>query len=75
LVSPVSISHGDLAIQVGGSNAKDPGTRQGIVEMAGTTVASLIKSLNAMGVKPEDLVSILQSLKVAGALKADLRVM
>ncbi len=75
LVSPVSISHGDLAIQVGGSNAKDPGTRQGIVEMPGTTVASLIKSLNAMGVKPEDLVSILQSLKVAGALKADLRVM
>ncbi len=75
LVSPVSISHGDLAIQVGGGGAKDAGVKQGIVEMPGTTVASLIKSLNAMGVKPDDLVSILQSLKVAGALKADLRVM
>lgn len=75
LVSPVAISHGDLAIQVGGGNSKDPGSKQSIVDMPGTTVAALVKSLNAMGVKPEDLVSILQSLKVAGALKADLRVM
>ena len=75
LVSAVSIAHGDLSIQVGGANAKDAAGKENIVNVSGTTVASLVKSLNAMGVKPEDLVSILQSLKVAGALKADLRVM
>jgi len=75
MVSPVSISHGDLSISVGNAKAKDAGAPQHIVEVQGTTVASLIKSLNAMGVKPEDLVSILHSLKTAGALKADLRVM
>lgn len=75
MVSPVSISHGDLSISVGNAKSKDGASTQNIVDVQGTTVASLIKSLNAMGVKPEDLVSILHSLKTAGALKADLRVM
>ncbi|MEY4630701.1 MAG: hypothetical protein RIQ81_821 [Pseudomonadota bacterium] len=74
LVSPVSISHGDLSIQVGGKQ-KDSAGRETIVDVNGTSVGSLVKSLNAMGVKPADLVSILNSLKTAGALKADLRVM
>lgn len=74
MVSPVAISHGDLAIQVGKGKA-GKGGQETIVNMPGTSISDLVKSLNAMGVKPDDLVSILQSLKVAGALKADLRTM
>ncbi len=74
MVTPVSISHGDLSIQVGGKQ-KDASGRETIVDVNGSSIGALVKSLNAMGVKPADLVSILNSLKSAGALKADLRVM
>lgn len=36
------------------------------------TVRELVRNLNALGVTPRDLISILQSLKTAGALRADL---
>jgi len=34
----------------------------------------LVTSLNALGVGPRDMISILQSIKAAGALQADLQV-
>ena len=36
------------------------------------TLRDLVGSLNAMGIGPRDLISILQSIKAAGALQADL---
>ncbi len=41
---------------------------------SGTTLRDLVASLNALGVGPRDLISILQSIKAAGALQADLQV-
>ncbi len=41
---------------------------------AGVTLRDLVASLNALGVGPRDLISILQSIKIAGALQADLEV-
>jgi flagellar P-ring protein precursor FlgI len=35
----------------------------------------LIKALNALGVSPRDLVAILQAIKAAGSLKAELVLM
>lgn len=40
----------------------------------GASLATLVKGLNALGVSPRDLISILQALKAAGALQADLEV-
>jgi len=40
----------------------------------GVTLRELVASLNALGVGPRDLISILQSIKAAGALQADLEV-
>jgi len=34
----------------------------------------LVASLNALGIGPRDLITILQSIKAAGALQADLEV-
>jgi flagellar P-ring protein FlgI len=45
----------------------------GIVQ-GSTTLRDLVASLNALGVGPRDLISILQSVKAAGALQADLEV-
>ena len=40
----------------------------------GTTIAELVRGLNAMGVTPRDLIAILQTIKASGALKADLEI-
>ncbi len=41
---------------------------------AGANLADVVKALNALGAKPIDLVSILQAMKSAGALRAELEV-
>src|SRR3954454_1025538 len=40
----------------------------------GVTLRDLVASLNALGVGPRDMISILQSVKAAGALQADLQI-
>ncbi len=47
--------------------------RLGILN-GGVTLRDLVASLNALGVGPRDMISILQSIKAAGALQADLQV-
>lgn len=37
-------------------------------------LADVVRALNALGATPQDLLSILQNLKSAGALRADLEV-
>lgn len=46
-----------------------------LMEVKGSTIGELIKALNALGVTPKDLISILQALKTSGALKAELVLM
>lgn len=41
---------------------------------AGANLAEVVKALNAIGANPQDLVAILQAMKSAGALRADLEV-
>jgi flagellar P-ring protein precursor FlgI len=41
----------------------------------GASLASLVAGLNALGVTPRDMISILQTIKAAGALQADIQVM
>jgi flagellar P-ring protein FlgI len=41
---------------------------------SGVTLRDLVAGLNALGVGPRDLISILQSIKAAGALQAELQV-
>jgi len=42
---------------------------------AGVTISDLVKALNSLGVTSRDLIAILQAIKSAGALYADLEVM
>lgn len=41
----------------------------------GVSLQDLVQSLNALGIGPRDMISILQSIKAAGALQADLELM
>jgi flagellar P-ring protein FlgI len=41
----------------------------------GVTLAELVNNINALGIGPRDLITILQAIKAAGALQADIQVM
>ena len=41
---------------------------------AGTKLADVVKALNSLGATPQDLLAILQAMKAAGALNAELEV-
>ena len=49
--------------------------RQFLTVRSGASLASLVAGLNALGVTPRDMISILQTIKSAGALQADIEVM
>ena len=41
---------------------------------SGVSLQSLVDGLNALGVGPRDIISILQAIKAAGALQADIQI-
>jgi flagellar P-ring protein precursor FlgI len=49
--------------------------RRMAVVSSGVSLQELVNSLNALGVGPRDMISILQAIKAAGALQADIEVM
>jgi flagellar P-ring protein precursor FlgI len=97
VISPVSIAHGNLSIQIettyqasqpqpfstGGTTVVVPEPKltaqeqkNNFVTLAkGATVEDLIRGLNALGVTPRDTIAILEALKSAGALQAELEIM
>jgi flagellar P-ring protein precursor FlgI len=46
----------------------------GISIVQGVSLAEVVKALNAIGATPQDLLAILQAMKAAGALRADLEI-
>lgn len=51
---------------------KEPG--QVLMLKGGTSLAEVVKALNAIGATPQDLLAILQAMKAAGALRAELEI-
>lgn len=49
------------------------GNKMGVLT-TGVSLQEMVQSLNALGVGPRDMITILQSIKAAGALQADLEV-
>ena len=94
-ISPVSIAHGNLSIQIEtnfqvsqpqafgqGQTVVVPDQQVSAQEQRsnfvtlgpGATVNDLINSLNSLGVTPRDTIAILEALKAAGALQAELEI-
>ncbi|MBF0566957.1 MAG: flagellar basal body P-ring protein FlgI, partial [Nitrospirae bacterium] len=46
-----------------------------LTSVSGATLAEIVDGLNKLGVSPRDLIAILQSLKAAGSLRAELEIM
>lgn len=70
---PAALSNGQTTVVPRTSVSVDTGNdhKLGILPSQ-PTLRDLVGSLNAMGIGPRDLISILQSIKAAGALQADL---
>ena len=49
--------------------------KQLLVIKEGASLSALVAGLNALGVTPRDMISILQTIKAAGALQADIQVL
>ncbi len=77
-ISRVAISHGDLSLKVGGagegSGKKTEGEKVIILDES-ANVGDIVKAINRLGVSPKDLITILQSIKAAGALQAELQIL
>lgn len=52
--------------------SKDPG--QVMLLQGGASLAEVVKALNAIGATPQDLLAILQAMKAAGSLRAELEI-
>jgi flagellar P-ring protein precursor FlgI len=73
-------TEGNVTVAPGGSTVVVPESDVAVQEEKnklllvpeGKTIGELIRALNAMGVTPRDLITILQSMKAAGALQAKL---
>ncbi|MGZ3771704.1 MAG: flagellar basal body P-ring protein FlgI [Bdellovibrio sp.] len=72
-ISKVAISHGSLSVKVG-EGKKTSEEKVAILE-SGVSVGDLVQALNKLGVSPKDLITILQSIKAAGALHGELEVL
>lgn len=72
-ISKVAISHGALSVKVG-DGKKGADEKVAVLE-SGVSVGELVQALNKLGVSPKDLITILQSIKSAGALHGELEVL
>lgn len=89
MLKPVVITHGDITIKIveqqspstpSGSMTVDSNMVIGLNENelytkeGTTTVANLVRSLQKLGASPKDIISILEAMKSAGSISADLKV-
>ena len=88
-LKPVVLTHGDITIKVveqnklskpAGSMSVDNNLVIGLNEnevytkKGTTTVANLVRSLQKLGASPKDIISILEAMKSAGSISAELKV-
>lgn len=72
---PAPLSDGRTAVLPRTQIAVDDGAGASLAMIGGgSSLRSLVSGLNALGVSPRDLITILQAVKSAGALQADIEV-
>ncbi len=75
-VSRIAVSHGDLTVKVGDGASANKKTGESLVVVEeSANVGDIVKAMNRLGVTPKDLITILQSIKAAGALHGDLEIL
>ncbi|NYI22403.1 flagellar basal body P-ring protein FlgI [Sphingobium indicum] len=75
VVQPAPFSRGQTAVEQSSSISIDQEKRPMINFKGGASLADIVKAVNAIGASPADMVAILEALKQAGSLKAELVVL
>lgn len=88
-IKPIVLTHGDITIKIkeqealaqpNGAMVVDENMVIGLNEnelytkKGSTTVANLVRSLQKMGATPKDIISILEAMKSAGSISAELKI-
>ncbi len=73
-ISKVGISHGNMNLKITDEKTKKTIAVEDKITVleTGANVGDLVQALNKLGVSPKDLISILHSIKAAGALHGEL---
>jgi flagellar P-ring protein precursor FlgI len=69
---PAPLAQGDTTVVPQTQVDVEEGDNKLIALEAGTTLADVVKALNGLGATPRDIIAIMQALKAAGALRAEL---
>ena len=76
VVQPAPFSQGEtVVIPQSEVDVEEERGKQFITVRNGAALSDLVAGLNALGVTPQDMISILQTIKAAGALQAEIEVM
>ncbi|MFO7760275.1 MAG: flagellar basal body P-ring protein FlgI [Desulfobia sp.] len=73
-INPVAVAHGNLSVQVKEEITGRNKEHRLVALDTGVNLADLVRALNSIGVAPRDLIAVLQSIKAAGALQAELKI-
>ncbi|HIC43977.1 MAG TPA: flagellar basal body P-ring protein FlgI, partial [Sulfurimonas sp.] len=87
-VSPIIITHGDITIKIEEDAIAGPGDNiildneitiglednRLVAKKGSSTVANIARSLQKLGATPKDIISILETMKKAGAIQAELEI-
>jgi flagellar P-ring protein precursor FlgI len=71
---PNPLSDGETAVVPRTAINVDDGGGKSLAMVSGASLKTLVGGLNALGVSPRDLITILQAIKSAGALQAEIEV-
>ncbi len=71
---PLPFSEGETAVVPDSSVLIREGEKRLMVLPEGVSIGQVVQALNAIGVTPRDLIAILQAIKAAGALQAELEI-
>jgi flagellar P-ring protein precursor FlgI len=74
IVQPAPFSRGQTAVEPSSSITAQEEKNPMFLFKGGASLADIVKAVNAVGASPSDLVEILEALKQAGAMKAELEV-
>jgi flagellar P-ring protein precursor FlgI len=72
VAQPAPFSRGETTVVPQEQVDVDEGRNQLMVLEQGTTLEAVVQGLNALGASPRDIIAIMQALKAAGALRAEL---
>lgn len=89
-IDPIVVTHGDITIKIRAQDQKAEasktdvdagdgvliGTQTGVVSApeGQMSIASLMRALQKLGAKPRDIISVIETMKNAGALNAELEI-